>query len=152
MQKTSWNPVRDRNKEAKSSRLLRYHTEILDAGMPMPLPIDIDICFKKHIVHCRKCAGLTKVTKSVTDVGEGNHATLYVSMGHKTILIYTVDEEEAAATNKASQGSGHHKTNRISKLLKRKALQQALYQEQAVFGKMKMDPAKRAQTQNAGEV
>ncbi len=28
----------------------------------------------------------------------------------------------------------------------------ALYQEQAVFGKMKMDPAKRAQTQNAGEV
>jgi hypothetical protein len=25
-----------------------------------------------------------------------------------------------------------------------------LYQEQAVFGKMKMDPAKRAQTQNAG--
>jgi hypothetical protein len=28
----------------------------------------------------------------------------------------------------------------------------ALYQEQAVFGKMKMDSAKRAQTQNAGEV
>jgi hypothetical protein len=28
----------------------------------------------------------------------------------------------------------------------------ALYQELAVFGKMKMDPAKRAQTQNAGEV
>jgi hypothetical protein len=28
----------------------------------------------------------------------------------------------------------------------------SLYQEQAVFGKMKMDPAKRAQTQNAGEV
>jgi hypothetical protein len=28
----------------------------------------------------------------------------------------------------------------------------ALYQERAVFGKMKMDPAKRAQTQNAGEV
>jgi hypothetical protein len=27
-----------------------------------------------------------------------------------------------------------------------------LYQEQGVFGKMKMDPAKRAQTQNAGEV
>ncbi len=27
-----------------------------------------------------------------------------------------------------------------------------LYQEQAVCGKMKMDPAKRAQTQNAGEV
>ncbi len=27
-----------------------------------------------------------------------------------------------------------------------------LYQERAVFGKMKMDPAKRAQTQNAGEV
>jgi hypothetical protein len=27
-----------------------------------------------------------------------------------------------------------------------------LYQEQAVFGKMKMDSAKRAQTQNAGEV
>jgi len=27
-----------------------------------------------------------------------------------------------------------------------------LYQEQAVFGKMKMNPAKRAQTQNAGEV
>ncbi len=27
-----------------------------------------------------------------------------------------------------------------------------LYQEQAVFGKLKMDPAKRAQTQNAGEV
>jgi hypothetical protein len=27
----------------------------------------------------------------------------------------------------------------------------ALYQEQAVFGKMKMDPVKRAQTQNAGE-
>ncbi len=27
-----------------------------------------------------------------------------------------------------------------------------LYQEQAVFGKMKMDPAKRAQTQSAGEV
>jgi hypothetical protein len=27
-----------------------------------------------------------------------------------------------------------------------------LYQEQAVFSKMKMDPAKRAQTQNAGEV
>jgi hypothetical protein len=27
-----------------------------------------------------------------------------------------------------------------------------LYQEQAVFGKMKMDPAKWAQTQNAGEV
>jgi hypothetical protein len=26
-----------------------------------------------------------------------------------------------------------------------------LYQERAVFGKMKMDPAKRAQTQNAGE-
>ncbi len=32
-------------------------------------------------------------------------------------------------------------------------LQQAtLYQERAVFGKMKMDPGKRAQTQNAGEV
>ncbi len=28
----------------------------------------------------------------------------------------------------------------------------ALYQEQAVFVKMKMDPAKRAKTQNAGEV
>ncbi len=28
----------------------------------------------------------------------------------------------------------------------------ALYQERAVFGKMKMDPAKWAQTQNAGEV
>jgi hypothetical protein len=28
----------------------------------------------------------------------------------------------------------------------------ALYQERSVFGKMKMDPAKRAQTQNAGEV
>ncbi len=28
----------------------------------------------------------------------------------------------------------------------------ALFQERAVFGKMKMDPAKRAQTQNAGEV
>jgi hypothetical protein len=27
-----------------------------------------------------------------------------------------------------------------------------LYQERGVFGKMKMDPAKRAQTQNAGEV
>jgi hypothetical protein len=27
-----------------------------------------------------------------------------------------------------------------------------LYQEPAVFGKMKMDPMKRAQTQNAGEV
>jgi hypothetical protein len=27
-----------------------------------------------------------------------------------------------------------------------------LYQERAVFGKMKMDPAKRGQTQNAGEV
>ncbi len=27
-----------------------------------------------------------------------------------------------------------------------------LYQEQTVFGKMKMDPAKRAQTQNAGLV
>jgi hypothetical protein len=27
-----------------------------------------------------------------------------------------------------------------------------LYQEPAVFGKMKKDPAKRAQTQNAGEV
>ncbi len=27
-----------------------------------------------------------------------------------------------------------------------------LYQERTVFGKMKMDPAKRAQTQNAGEV
>ncbi len=27
-----------------------------------------------------------------------------------------------------------------------------LYQERAVFGKMKMDPAKRAHTQNAGEV
>ncbi len=27
-----------------------------------------------------------------------------------------------------------------------------LYQEQTVFGKMKMDPGKRAQTQNAGEV
>ncbi len=27
-----------------------------------------------------------------------------------------------------------------------------LYQERAVFGKMKMDPAKWAQTQNAGEV
>jgi hypothetical protein len=27
-----------------------------------------------------------------------------------------------------------------------------LYQERAVFGKMKIDPAKRAQTQNAGEV
>ncbi len=27
-----------------------------------------------------------------------------------------------------------------------------LYQDRAVFGKMKMDPAKRAQTQNAGEV
>ncbi len=32
------------------------------------------------------------------------------------------------------------------------ALQPTLYQERAVFGKMKMDPAKRAQTQNAGEV
>jgi hypothetical protein len=28
----------------------------------------------------------------------------------------------------------------------------SLYQEQAVFGKIKMDPAKRAQTQNVGEV
>jgi hypothetical protein len=28
----------------------------------------------------------------------------------------------------------------------------ALYQERAVFGKMKMDPAKRAQTPSAGEV
>ncbi len=27
-----------------------------------------------------------------------------------------------------------------------------LYQERDVFGKMKMDPAKQAQTQNAGEV
>jgi hypothetical protein len=27
-----------------------------------------------------------------------------------------------------------------------------LYQERAVFGKMEMDPAKRAQTQNTGEV
>jgi hypothetical protein len=27
-----------------------------------------------------------------------------------------------------------------------------LYQERAVFGIMKMDPAKRAQTQNAGEI
>jgi hypothetical protein len=27
-----------------------------------------------------------------------------------------------------------------------------LYQERAVYSKMKMDPAKRAQTQNAGEV
>jgi hypothetical protein len=27
-----------------------------------------------------------------------------------------------------------------------------LYEEQAAFDKMKMDPAKRAQTQNAGEV
>ncbi len=27
-----------------------------------------------------------------------------------------------------------------------------LYQEQAVFGKLKMDPGKQAQTQNAGEV
>ncbi len=27
-----------------------------------------------------------------------------------------------------------------------------LFQERAVFGKMKMDPAKRAQTQNASEV
>jgi hypothetical protein len=27
-----------------------------------------------------------------------------------------------------------------------------LYQERGVFGKIKMDPAKRAQTQNAGEV
>jgi hypothetical protein len=27
-----------------------------------------------------------------------------------------------------------------------------LYQERAVFGKMKMDPAKQAQTQNAGEL
>ncbi len=27
-----------------------------------------------------------------------------------------------------------------------------LYQERAVFGKMKMDPGKRAQTQNGGEV
>ena len=27
-----------------------------------------------------------------------------------------------------------------------------LYQERAVFGKMKMDPVKWAQTQNAGEV
>jgi hypothetical protein len=27
-----------------------------------------------------------------------------------------------------------------------------LYQERAVFGKLKMDPAKRAQTQNAGDV
>jgi hypothetical protein len=28
----------------------------------------------------------------------------------------------------------------------------ALYQERAVYSKMKMDPAKRAQTQKAGEV
>jgi hypothetical protein len=28
----------------------------------------------------------------------------------------------------------------------------SLYQERAVFGKMKMDPGKRAQTQNTGEV
>jgi hypothetical protein len=28
----------------------------------------------------------------------------------------------------------------------------SLFQERAVFGKMKMDPSKRAQTQNAGEV
>jgi hypothetical protein len=28
----------------------------------------------------------------------------------------------------------------------------SLYQERSVFGKMKLDPAKRAQTQNAGEV
>ncbi len=32
------------------------------------------------------------------------------------------------------------------------SLETTLYQERAVFGKMKMDPAKRAQTQNAGEV
>ncbi len=32
------------------------------------------------------------------------------------------------------------------------AITPALYQERAVFDKMKMDPAKRAQTQNAGEV
>ena len=31
-------------------------------------------------------------------------------------------------------------------------LKTTLFQERAVFGKMKMDPAKRAQTQNAGEV
>ncbi len=31
-------------------------------------------------------------------------------------------------------------------------LASTLYQERAVFSKMKMDPAKRAQTQNAGEV
>ncbi len=31
-------------------------------------------------------------------------------------------------------------------------LRTTLYQERAVFGKMKMDPAKRAQTQNAGKV
>ncbi len=40
-----------------------------------------------------------------------------------------------------------------SKLLKIcSILQHALYQERAVFGKMKMNPAKWAQTQNAGEV
>jgi hypothetical protein len=34
----------------------------------------------------------------------------------------------------------------------REMFNSALYQERAVFGKMRMDPAKRAKTQNAGEV
>jgi hypothetical protein len=39
-----------------------------------------------------------------------------------------------------------------SRLGTEKSLTSTLYQERAVLGKMKMDPAKRAQTQNAGEV
>jgi hypothetical protein len=34
----------------------------------------------------------------------------------------------------------------------KKMVPSTLYQEPAVFGKMKMDPTKRAQTQNAGDV
>ncbi len=37
-------------------------------------------------------------------------------------------------------------------VFQKKKVGSTLYQEWAVFGKMKMDPAKRAQTQNAGEV
>ncbi len=46
----------------------------------------------------------------------------------------------------------HTQQNLNPKKLTGEILKCTLFQERAVFGKMKMDPAKRAQTQNAVEV
>jgi hypothetical protein len=46
----------------------------------------------------------------------------------------------------------HKATSKLKTICASTEIQSTLYQERAVSGKMKMDPAKRAQTQNTGEV